>query len=111
MPRSSSKMGDVGARRCTDSRKYIRDFGDINGAMDRRPLLMLASAALLFGWTVTTSVRADPASLTISVPAQAPAMEAGNYVGPGSCSAVACHGAIRPASGGRILQTEYSTWI
>jgi hypothetical protein len=37
--------------------------------------------------------------------------DGGNYVGPGSCSAVACHGAIRPAPGARILQTEYSTWI
>jgi hypothetical protein len=34
-----------------------------------------------------------------------------SYVGPGSCAAVACHGSIRPAPGGRILQTEYSTWI
>lgn len=38
-------------------------------------------------------------------------MEPGNYVGPGSCSAVACHGAIRPMPGARILQTEYSTWV
>jgi len=44
------------------------------------------------------------------MPPQA-ASETGNYVGPGSCSAVACHGAIRPAPGARILQTEYSTWI
>ena len=34
-----------------------------------------------------------------------------NYVGPGSCAAVACHGSIRPVAGSRILQTEYSTWI
>jgi hypothetical protein len=34
-----------------------------------------------------------------------------NYVGPGSCSAAACHGAIRPVAGTRVLQTEYSTWI
>ena len=37
--------------------------------------------------------------------------EPGNYVGPGSCSATACHGAIRPVSGARVLQTEYTTWI
>lgn len=42
--------------------------------------------------------------------ASQPATETGDYVGPGSCSAVACHGAVRPGSG-RILQTEYSTWI
>ena len=40
-----------------------------------------------------------------------PAPERGNYVGPGSCSATACHGAIRPIAGARILQTEYTTWI
>lgn len=33
------------------------------------------------------------------------------FTGPGSCAAVACHGAIRPVPGSRILQTEYSTWI
>lgn len=43
--------------------------------------------------------------------AQPPSSDAGNYVGPGSCSAVACHGAVRPSAGARILQTEYSTWI
>jgi len=37
--------------------------------------------------------------------------EAGNYVGPGSCSATACHGAVRPVAGALILQTEYTTWI
>jgi len=37
--------------------------------------------------------------------------EPGNYVGPGSCAATACHGAIRPVAGARILQTEYTTWI
>ncbi|HEX4568052.1 MAG TPA: hypothetical protein VH138_15560, partial [Vicinamibacterales bacterium] len=36
--------------------------------------------------------------------------EPGNYVGPGSCGATACHGAIRPVAGARILQTEYTTW-
>jgi hypothetical protein len=41
--------------------------------------------------------------------AQAPAARA--YTGPGSCAAAACHGAIRPARGSRILQTEYTTWI
>jgi hypothetical protein len=51
-------------------------------------------------------------ALAAAIPlgAQPPAADAGNYVGPGSCSAVACHGAVRPGSG-RILQTEYSTWI
>ena len=33
------------------------------------------------------------------------------YVGPGSCSAVACHGGIQPRSVTRVLQNEYSTWV
>jgi hypothetical protein len=33
------------------------------------------------------------------------------YVGPGSCSAVACHGGIQPRSVTKILQNEYSTWV
>jgi len=76
-----------------------------------RPFPMLAGAALLFGGAVTASLRASTLAVTVSSAAQTPAAEPGNYVGPGSCSAVACHGAIRPAPGGRILQTEYSTWV
>jgi len=49
-------------------------------------------------------------SLHLRATAEA-AQDTNNYVGPGSCSASACHGAIRPAPGARILQTEYSTWI
>ena len=33
------------------------------------------------------------------------------YVGPGSCSASACHGGIQPRSATRVLQNEYSTWV
>lgn len=47
--------------------------------------------------------------LTPPPTAQAPVARA--YTGPGSCAAAACHGAIRPAAGSRILQTEYTTWI
>ena len=72
---------------------------------------MLASAAILFAVTLTTSLRAAAPARSASRPPQAAAADAGNYVGPGSCSAVACHGAIRPVAGARILQTEYSTWV
>jgi hypothetical protein len=75
-----------------------------------RPFFPVAAAAVLFTAVLTTSLRASAAVPTMSMPPQA-ASETGNYVGPGSCSAVACHGAIRPAPGARILQTEYSTWI
>ena len=33
------------------------------------------------------------------------------YVGPGSCSAVACHGSLQARHETRVLQNEYSTWM
>jgi hypothetical protein len=42
---------------------------------------------------------------------QQPVSATGKFVGPGSCSATACHGSIRPVSNSRILQNEYSTWV
>lgn len=33
------------------------------------------------------------------------------YVGPGSCSASACHGGIQARDTTKVLQNEYSTWI
>ena len=32
------------------------------------------------------------------------------YIGPGSCSATACHGGVQPRSVTHVLQNEYSTW-
>jgi outer membrane murein-binding lipoprotein Lpp len=43
--------------------------------------------------------------------AAAPAAEPSKYVGPGSCSATACHGSVTPRAGSRILQNEYSIWV
>jgi Cytochrome c554 and c-prime len=40
-----------------------------------------------------------------------PSPAAGSYTGPGSCAASSCHGSVRPVAGGRILQTEYTTWV
>jgi len=36
---------------------------------------------------------------------------AGKYVGPGTCSATACHGGVQPRSLTLVLQNEYSTWV
>ena len=72
---------------------------------------MLASAAFLFAGALTTSLRASAPSRAVPLLVQAGTSDTSNYVGPGSCSAVACHGAIRPVPGARILQTEYSTWV
>lgn len=35
----------------------------------------------------------------------------GKYVGPGSCSASACHGSVTPRNTTKVLQNEYSTWV
>ena len=80
-----------------------------------RPFFALAAGAIVFAAAVTASLRADTTASSTSAGSfvltrQTPA-EAGNYVGPGSCSAVACHGAIRAVPGAKILQTEYSTWV
>jgi hypothetical protein len=71
---------------------------------------------MVFVAAVTTSLRADNSgatSFSSSSAAVAPQIttDTGNYVGPGSCSAVACHGAVRGVAGASILQTEYSTWV
>jgi hypothetical protein len=76
-----------------------------------RPFVVVASAAFLFTVALTTSLRASAPGRAVPARLQAASGDPGNYVGPGSCSAVACHGAIRPMPGARILQTEYSTWV
>jgi hypothetical protein len=48
----------------------------------------------------------------LSAPGMRPEPEAiDRYVGPGSCSAVACHGGIAPRMTTKVLQNEYSTWV
>lgn len=77
-----------------------------------RPYISVTAAFGIFAAALTTSLRADDLhGVPSSVHEQTQAAEPANYVGPGSCSAVACHGAIRAVSGSRIFQTEYSTWI
>jgi len=61
--------------------------------------IFLLNIALLLG----TPIAAFGQGTTVSA--------AGRFVGPGSCSATACHGGIRPVANSRILQNEYSTWI
>jgi hypothetical protein len=81
-----------------------------------RPFFLLCAALVPFAAVLTSSLRAAgraslaPAASIAAAPRPV-AQTDGNYVGPGSCSAVACHGAIRPAPGARILQTEYSIWV
>ena len=80
-----------------------------------RSVSPMAVAAAVFLLVLTISFRASArstsASIDVRTAAQSSAADAGNFTGPGSCSAVACHGSIRPVAGSRILQTEYSTWV
>src|SRR5436305_5899911 len=54
-------------------------------------------------------------ALAISIPlgasAQSNPPNPSKYIGPGSCSASACHGGVAPAANSRILQNEFSTWV
>jgi hypothetical protein len=80
-----------------------------------RQYLPLVAGTILFATAVTASLLARGAAVSSRSSSRRPAMQAasdrGQYVGPGSCSAVACHGAVRPAVSAGILQTEYSTWV
>ena len=82
--------------------------------MHRRhlPAASLAAVVLVFCAALGMSLRAGEPVAGPSPPPRAPAMQAvGAFTGPGSCAAAACHGAVRPVVGSRILQTEYTTWI
>ena len=73
--------------------------------------LSISTSALVFAAALTQSLTATapaPQAQPQSLP-RAPAT--GAFTGPGSCAATACHGAVRPVPGSRILQTEYSVWI
>lgn len=89
-------MGEVGARPGTG-----------HGIYHRRDITCITVTRLRSLLVLTAVVGVFAASLAAAQPAPQPQ----NYVGPGSCSATACHGSIRPIAGARILQTEYSTWI
>ena len=75
---------------------------------------VMLSAVAVFSASFTHSLRAREAPRTPLVRvAKAPVLlqNTGSFTGPGSCAAAACHGAVRPVAGSRILQTEYTTWI
>jgi Cytochrome c554 and c-prime len=72
--------------------------------------LAILAATLTFVVALAASLRAR-ALMPRAAEASTPRQAAGSFTGPGSCAASACHGAVRPVPGSRILQTEYSTWI
>lgn len=54
-------------------------------------------------------------AVTASAPAQraagAPQRPQPQYIGPGSCSATACHGGVQPQTATAVFQNEYTTWV
>jgi len=71
------------------------------------PLIVFLSAASP-ARAQTTALPPHVRAILAATPEMTPA---GKYVGPGSCSAVACHGGIQPHSTTKVLQNEYSTWV
>lgn len=85
-----------------------------------RPLKKLGfvGTVLLAGWMFAGAVNGAQAQAApqdhlhamLKASASDP-VAVGKYVGPGSCSASACHGAIAPRNVTKVLQNEYSTWV
>jgi hypothetical protein len=81
-----------------------------------RVLLLGPAIVVLFATAAAISAAAQrihEPRRTLSAPTEPRTTEpvAGKYIGPGSCSAVACHGGIQPSSLTKVLQNEYSTWV
>ena len=74
-------------------------------------VLSVAAATFIGAITFSYANGGSTAYAVREVPQSAQPAVARAYTGPGSCAAAACHGAIRPVPGSRILQTEYTTWI
>jgi hypothetical protein len=60
---------------------------------------------------VISLLQAWPALVLGQNPGAAAQRNPSKYIGPGSCSASACHGGVAPAKNSRILQNEFSTWV
>jgi hypothetical protein len=72
------------------------------------------SVALLLGCGVACcQTAADPRLHDLLSIASAGEIQGASpkYVGPGSCAASACHGAIQPLHITKVRQNEYSTWV
>lgn len=86
-----------------------------------RKVAVLLSLAVLFARVATvpaqsTSAAGGSSSGQVGRMLQAAEIPANvssgyKYVGPGSCSASACHGGIQARDTTKVLQNEYSTWI
>ncbi len=62
------------------------------------------------GWAQVQTGTQDHLHMMLKASASDP-QPVGKYVGPGSCSAIACHGSVSPRNTTKVLQNEYSTWV
>ena len=85
----------------------------------RRASFCGLAAAALWSAALTISMRAGeaPAAAQATQTPPAAAAQPGKYLGPGTCSAAACHGSLQPVANVRtdstrpaILQTEHTNW-
>jgi hypothetical protein len=89
----------------------------ISGSVASRKLAALFPLVLSFASTGSVLAQStNPSASQVTRMLQASALPADaskgyKYVGPGSCSASACHGGIQPRDTTKVLQNEYSTWI
>lgn len=70
-----------------------------------RLFLLLALASPLYSQAADTNKANQFGFLQPVAAAEA------RYVGPGSCSATACHGSVQARHETKVLQNEYSTWV
>ena len=62
------------------------------------------------GWLPLTAFLLAALLLPAAAAGQKQSASVSKYIGPGSCSATACHGGVQPRNVTRVLQNEYSTW-
>jgi hypothetical protein len=99
-------------------RKYTERIGAnyIKGQMVSPPCIVLYTSVGDMSDTIRNTKSFWAVLLFLSAPifAQQPPKGAHNiskYLGPGSCSAAACHGNIAPQKTTSVQQNEYSTWV
>jgi len=84
---------------CGAARYKLRAPNMKNSSCRATYLCRLAASFLSFLACLVTSALAQPAK------------GVSKYIGPGSCSATACHGGVQPRSVTSVLQNEYSIWV
>jgi hypothetical protein len=90
--------------------KYSRSVASLNVAVPV-PLLLLFAGAVIVPAQSTNPGTGQVTRILQASALPADAGKGNKYLGPGSCSASACHGGIQARDTTKVLQNEYSTWI